>query len=78
MATQTIVLGNTPVRISDGTKRVFAESVNGDKFRCAVSTTMPDKKSFHTPSELHISEGFSVWVWKNSRTPVSITVSTAD
>ena len=77
MATQKIVLTGTPVRISDGTQRVFAESGEA-VFRFAVSTSTPDKKVFHQASELRIHLGYSVWVWNPTNNPMTLVVTTSD
>lgn len=77
MATAKYTLTPVPVRISDGTKKVFVQSDNGAQFRFADSTTSPNTGVFLKASELSIAEGFFIWAWNPSNTPLTITVATS-
>ena len=77
MATQKIILSNTPVQISDGTKEVFVQSMNFKNFRFVQKSTIPtDFTMYHVGTEISIGVGFSIWAW--SIDEVVLVVSTQE
>lgn len=77
MATQKIVLTSTPVQISNGTKEVFAQSMNFKNFRFVQKSTIPtDLTMYHVGTEISIGVGFSIWAWAEDR--VVLVVSTQE
>ena len=77
MATQKITLTTTPVKISDGTKEVFAQSMNFKNFRFVQKTTAPtDLTTYHVGTEISIGLGFTIWAWAIDR--VVLVVSTQE
>lgn len=78
MATVKHNLTATPVRISDGTKKVYAQSLDGLNFKYVQSTASPDKSVFHLGREVSIGEGFSIWAWNPTTMPITLIVSTAE
>lgn len=77
MATQKIILTETPVQISNGTKEVFAQSMNFKNFRFVQKATMPtDLTMYHVGTEISVGAGFSIWAWAIDR--VVLVVSTQE
>lgn len=77
MATQKIILTKTPVQISNGTKEVFAQSMNFKNFRFVQKATMPtDLTMYHVGTEISVGVGFSIWAWAIDR--VVLVVSTQE
>lgn len=78
MSVQKYVLTNTPVKISDGLKKCFAQSEGFANFHFIHSLTAPDKTLYHWGKEISISEGFTIWAWNPTNSPITLTVSTAE
>lgn len=77
MAATHYILTETPIKISDGSKAIFIQEIDGYHTKFTSTVSQPNNTTPYcviTKGEVSIPAGFPVWVWRKQNIPVKITV----